>query len=264
MELRKKRKYNHVALLLTVSILIFVTQHSIGRTFGSFWDIPALIFFLESIYAFLVQREASSNHKNSSKWTRIHKYIDTHWYVIYPLIFVLLIVMYVIQDHLMYRFYFENHQSYSTLSDDFFGIFMILIPVGFLSFLFTWARFSTLKRDIKRDGAHSSVKSKLHFKHPISSFLARVSIYLILISLVTGLSLLYSTSHKSKQAFVAHYSTNSYCSVNYYKSTGGDCVHYPSTNPSGATAQCRNGIYSYSEHHQGSCSGDGGVARWLN
>ena len=34
--------------------------------------------------------------------------------------------------------------------------------------------------------------------------------------------------------------------------------------PPGATAQCRDGTYSYSQHHSGTCSHHGGVARWLD
>jgi hypothetical protein len=33
--------------------------------------------------------------------------------------------------------------------------------------------------------------------------------------------------------------------------------------PPGATAQCRDGTYSYSQHRSGTCSHHGGVARWL-
>lgn len=33
--------------------------------------------------------------------------------------------------------------------------------------------------------------------------------------------------------------------------------------PSGATAECRDGTYSYSQHRQGTCSHHGGVAEWL-
>lgn len=33
--------------------------------------------------------------------------------------------------------------------------------------------------------------------------------------------------------------------------------------PYGATAQCRDGTYSYSSHRRGTCSHHGGVARWL-
>lgn len=33
--------------------------------------------------------------------------------------------------------------------------------------------------------------------------------------------------------------------------------------PAGATARCRDGSYSYSQHRQGTCSWHGGVAEWL-
>ncbi|MFZ3350872.1 MAG: DUF3761 domain-containing protein [Xanthobacteraceae bacterium] len=35
------------------------------------------------------------------------------------------------------------------------------------------------------------------------------------------------------------------------------------TVPSGASARCQDGDYSFSEHHSGTCSGHGGVAEWL-
>jgi uncharacterized protein DUF3761 len=34
--------------------------------------------------------------------------------------------------------------------------------------------------------------------------------------------------------------------------------------PPGATAQCNDGTYSYSQHHSGTCSSHGGVAVWLD
>jgi Protein of unknown function (DUF3761) len=33
--------------------------------------------------------------------------------------------------------------------------------------------------------------------------------------------------------------------------------------PAGATARCRDGTYSFSQHHSGTCSHHGGVAAWL-
>jgi outer membrane biosynthesis protein TonB len=55
---------------------------------------------------------------------------------------------------------------------------------------------------------------------------------------------------------------------NYYTNVDGNQVHSPadSTNgqvPAGATAQCNDGTYSFSQHHSGTCSGHGGVANWL-
>lgn len=37
----------------------------------------------------------------------------------------------------------------------------------------------------------------------------------------------------------------------------------PDNNPKGATALCRDGTYSHSKHHRGTCSHHGGVAKWL-
>ncbi|WP_082545938.1 DUF3761 domain-containing protein [Rhodanobacter sp. Root627] len=53
-----------------------------------------------------------------------------------------------------------------------------------------------------------------------------------------------------------------------YTNREGFDVHRPAhtTNgaiPSGATAQCRDGSFSFSMSHRGTCSHHGGVARWL-
>jgi hypothetical protein len=39
------------------------------------------------------------------------------------------------------------------------------------------------------------------------------------------------------------------------------CRHPPI--PRGATALCRDGTYSFSRHHAGTCSDHGGVRHWL-
>jgi len=36
------------------------------------------------------------------------------------------------------------------------------------------------------------------------------------------------------------------------------------TDPTGATAKCKDGTYSKSQHHSGNCSSHGGVAEWLD
>jgi hypothetical protein len=56
------------------------------------------------------------------------------------------------------------------------------------------------------------------------------------------------------------------CSGNYYRNVSGRCVHRPMkapSAPSGATARCRDGTYSFSQHRRGTCSHHGGVAEWL-
>jgi len=53
----------------------------------------------------------------------------------------------------------------------------------------------------------------------------------------------------------------------HYTNKNGQSVHSPAhaTNgkiPAGATAKCRDGTYSFSQHRSGTCSGHHGVAEW--
>ncbi len=51
-----------------------------------------------------------------------------------------------------------------------------------------------------------------------------------------------------------------------YVNSKGQTVRRPencSGPPEGATAQCRDGTYSFSRSRQGTCSHHGGVAKWL-
>lgn len=54
---------------------------------------------------------------------------------------------------------------------------------------------------------------------------------------------------------------------NHYVNSDGHVVHSPARSsngvPAGATAQCGDGSYSFSQHRQGTCSHHGGVSRWL-
>jgi hypothetical protein len=51
----------------------------------------------------------------------------------------------------------------------------------------------------------------------------------------------------------------------YYTNSSAHRVHRPMQSiraPSGATAHCRDGSWSFSEHHRGTCSHHGGVGSW--
>ncbi|GGD97361.1 DUF3761 domain-containing protein [Caballeronia grimmiae] len=53
----------------------------------------------------------------------------------------------------------------------------------------------------------------------------------------------------------------------HYKNRDGNIIHSPARSRSGtvperASAQCRDGTYSFSRHHSGTCSRHGGVAAW--
>lgn len=54
----------------------------------------------------------------------------------------------------------------------------------------------------------------------------------------------------------------------HYINSDGQSVHSPAKSitgvvPDGASAQCRDGTYSFSQHRRGTCSHHGGVASWL-
>jgi hypothetical protein len=56
------------------------------------------------------------------------------------------------------------------------------------------------------------------------------------------------------------------CGLDSYINSSGHCVHRPVQAPRppiGASARCRDGTYSFSEHRRGTCSHHGGVAQWL-
>ena len=56
------------------------------------------------------------------------------------------------------------------------------------------------------------------------------------------------------------------CDDDSYVNSDGHCVHrpeYAASPPDGASAQCNDGTYSFSEHRRGTCSYHGGVAQWL-
>ena len=74
-------------------------------------------------------------------------------------------------------------------------------------------------------------------------------------------------SAQDKQAAgEARAKTSSTPKPRYYTNRAGQRVQSPtkaSSVPAGATAQCRDGSYSFSQNHRGTCSHNGGVAKWL-
>jgi hypothetical protein len=64
----------------------------------------------------------------------------------------------------------------------------------------------------------------------------------------------------------AHPDVGASCGYDAYVNANGHCVRRPvraASRPTGATALCRDGSYSFSEHRRGTCSHHGGVAQWL-
>jgi hypothetical protein len=57
-------------------------------------------------------------------------------------------------------------------------------------------------------------------------------------------------------------------SHHYYTNSDEHAVHSPAKSkngqvPAGASAKCRDGTYSFSQHRRGTCSHHGGVINWL-
>ncbi|MEV5650203.1 DUF3761 domain-containing protein [Nocardia sp. NPDC052254] len=70
-----------------------------------------------------------------------------------------------------------------------------------------------------------------------------------------------ATALPATQPIAVHQITG--CGPDSYVNADGQCVLNPGAAPAGATAQCSDGSYSFSQHESGTCSGHGGVARWL-
>jgi Protein of unknown function (DUF3761) len=67
-------------------------------------------------------------------------------------------------------------------------------------------------------------------------------------------------------AVLALLGTAAAASDDAYVNRDGQVVHRPvraSHAPAGATARCRDGSWSFSLHHRGTCSHHGGVSTWL-
>ncbi|MEI6352807.1 MAG: DUF3761 domain-containing protein [Candidatus Nomurabacteria bacterium] len=61
--------------------------------------------------------------------------------------------------------------------------------------------------------------------------------------------------------------TTTLSNTNTYTNVSGNSIKSPSYSsngiPAGATAKCKDGTYSFSQNHRGSCSRHGGVSNWL-
>jgi uncharacterized protein YraI len=78
----------------------------------------------------------------------------------------------------------------------------------------------------------------------------------------------YLVNTEFKSTFSSNYDlSNTSGPVKYYKNSRGEKVQSPTyykTAPAGASAECRDGTYSFSRNRRGTCSHHGGVKRWLN
>lgn len=76
----------------------------------------------------------------------------------------------------------------------------------------------------------------------------------------------YSRDAIQKSIVPPVYDNSGLSNDNHYTNSAGNEVHspaYSNTVPAGASAQCRDGTYSFSQSRRGTCSHHGGVSRWL-
>lgn len=74
-----------------------------------------------------------------------------------------------------------------------------------------------------------------------------------------------SPNYNSESSYGSSY-TSTYDEVDYYTNSAGDTVQSPTYydyQPSGASAICGDGTYSFSKSRSGTCSHHGGVSSWL-
>lgn len=87
-------------------------------------------------------------------------------------------------------------------------------------------------------------------------------------SIVAPLQQEYKPVSDSVKAIPVQQNTNNLSNDNYYTNVNGNTVHSPaytndSSIPQGASAQCGDGTYSFSQNRRGTCSHHGGVSEWL-
>lgn len=71
-----------------------------------------------------------------------------------------------------------------------------------------------------------------------------------------------------RQSLISHspHSKRKFEVTKYYTNSSGKHIQSPSyfsSSPSGATAECNDGTFSFSQSRRGTCSHHGGVKRWL-
>jgi hypothetical protein len=94
-------------------------------------------------------------------------------------------------------------------------------------------------------------------------------IFAVLIAACIAAPFSHAKSPREAQAYQSQEANDAdLTSHGHYVNKDGQEIHSPAKSKSGkappnASAQCRDGSYSFSTHHRGTCSRHGGVAQWL-
>jgi hypothetical protein len=106
---------------------------------------------------------------------------------------------------------------------------------------------------------HLKETIKFRIRHGIQSFVFISLAALLIASAISSPAYAQDTQKTNESDRIEH---------GYYINKSGKEVHSPAHTksgkpPDGATAKCRDGAYSFSQSHRGTCSRHGGVAQWL-
>lgn len=117
---------------------------------------------------------------------------------------------------------------------------------------------------ISTDGNVKRIVDGQAFKGPshVKGIIARVLLIVLLFCSVPLVSVTQAAEKRPR----SHRSRIYHRDGHYYTNSRGRRVHspmYSKSVPAGATAQCGDGSYSFSQSRRGTCSHHGGVRRWL-
>jgi hypothetical protein len=89
----------------------------------------------------------------------------------------------------------------------------------------------------------------------------------LLLAAAASVGMLFAVPAAARVHHSYHHAMTGAGSSGFYTNVAGHHVQRPirsTGRPGGATAQCSDGSWSFSENHRGTCSHHGGVSHWLN
>ena len=131
----------------------------------------------------------------------------------------------------------------------------LIIPLGFFGLLVVVSLFNQVPSSTSNVNSNSQNQSQVKSNSvTIPSYIAPLQI---------------KQEPNTQQNTQVQQPTPTPSSPTYYINSSGNTVQSPTKSqdgsiPAGASARCRDGSYSFSQHRSGTCSHHGGVADWLN
>lgn len=149
-------------------------------------------------------------------------------------------------------------------------IFSFLIIFSFSGVIATAPATTNNSKSIKSTSIGNDTSSDINgsSKNNVDVKLTQTSTTTLTVTTITPTPTLIKTPTPTITSTYTPTHTNTPSPTNnndYYKNSDGNSVHSPENSnniPAGATAQCVDGTYSFSQHRSGTCSHHGGVQIW--